>query len=197
MSRIDKDYLEHFHGHHIYLPTRTIYIGSIKDDDNGESGVDSLLSASVIKNLHVLDYKTDEPINIILNNPGGDWYHGMAIYDAIRHCKNYVTVTVFGHAMSMSSIILQAADERVIAPHTKIMIHDGWLGLEGEVGTVLKWAEEEKKVVTEMENLYLKRIQTKYPKFTRNKLRKLLERDTILTASEAIELGLADKLLGE
>lgn len=200
MSKIVKDDIDRLYDYDIYVPNRTIYMGSLESDiSEGESGVDAAMAERVIKGLHLLDNSAptgDKPITVIMNNPGGDWYHGMAIYDAIKACKNHVTVIVYGYAMSMGSIILQAADERVLAPNARMMIHYGTMGM-GDTHTKIfrKWADETKKIDKKMLEIYMDRIKVKHPNFSKSKLDEMCNFDTILTAEEAVELGLADKVL--
>jgi hypothetical protein len=58
------------------------------DMEMGESGTDAAMAERAIKNLHILDNASSEPITIITNNLGGSVFHGMAIYDAIKKYKN-------------------------------------------------------------------------------------------------------------
>ena len=184
------DDVEVFFDHGLYLPTRTIYMGE-------EDGTDYVMAERVIKRLHVLDAKQDAPIAILMNNDGGDEYHGQAIYDAILTCKNHVTITAFGHAMSMGSIILQAADERIMAPNAHMMIHYGtWEPpKESHPKVLTSWAEEGEKFDKWMVDLYLAKIKEKRPRYQRATLDKLLDFDTFLTAQETVDLGLADRLV--
>lgn len=139
--------------------TRTIYMGSAGYSyDESETGVDHFMAEFFIKGMHALESKNKKPITIIMNNPGGDWYHGMAIYDAIKYSECHCTIRVYGHAMSMGSIILQAADERVLMPNSRFMIHYGYDGKSGHAKIVYKWADEGKRVNWEMENLYLDKM---------------------------------------
>lgn len=198
-DRINRDDMDRFHDYNLYLPNRTIYLGSeLFDGDGGESGVDGLMAQRFIKNIKILSYSNKDPIHIILNNPGGDWYHGMAIYDSIVSSKCYVTVEVIGMAMSMGAVILQAANERVISPNSKFMMHYGSMGLEATHSKIFdKWSDENKKVNAEMEKIFMDKILKKHPSFKLKKLKEMLNYDTILTAQEAVELGLADKISGE
>lgn len=197
-KRINKDDTDRFHDYSLYIPKRTIYIGSEDHDlEHGESGTDGAMAERAIKNLTILEGISTEPIKIIMNNIGGDEYHGFAIYDAIKACDSFITIQIFGHAMSMGSIILQAADERVMSPTSKQMIHYGSWSVDGHAKSAQKWAEEYDKMDTWMEEMYLKRIKEKNLKFTMAKLQVLLDHDTFLTAQESIDLGLADKILGE
>jgi ATP-dependent Clp protease protease subunit len=197
MAKFIKDDIDRFHDYGVYSPSRTIYVGSEDIDLEGqESGTDAKMAEKVIKNLHILDATSNLPIVIIMSNPGGDWYHGMAIYDAIKACRSHVTVKVFGYAMSMGSIILQAADKRVMAPNARIMIHHGYMGMPSDHTKIFeKWATESKKISNEMVQIYLSKIKEKHPDFKKKKLDQMLNFDTILTAKEAVELGLADEMI--
>lgn len=197
-KRMNRDDLDKFHDYGIYLPTRTIYLGSFAyEDGGGESGVDFAMSERFIKNLSILEAISPDPITIIMNNPGGDWYHGIAIYDAIKNSHCEITIKVIGMAMSMGAVILQAADIRILYPNARFMIHYGTMGLGDTHAKVFqKWAKEDEKIGVEMETIFLNRIHEKHPSFNIKKLKKMLDYDTILNASETIALGLADKIEG-
>lgn len=223
--KFKKDDVDQFMDNHIYLPTRTIYMGSMSSSDEGESGTDYYMTETIIKALHILDnqdslsLKGEKPINIIMNNIGGDVYHGMAIYDAVSNCKNHVTIRVYGHAMSMGSIILQSADQRTMTKHSKIMIHYGHLGISEHPKTVFKWVDDSKKMNEIVEDIYLHRLQDKkitLEKYltlvgkqneipsgnaknkkifiTRKELQEMLNFDTIIDAETAFELNLIDRV---
>lgn len=198
-KRLNRDDVDKFHDYSLYVPTRTIYMGSenVSEDGEQEAGVNSTMAERQIKNLHILDAASEEPIMIVMNNPGGDVNHGLAIYDAIKACRSHVTVKVFGYAMSMGSIILQAADERIMSENASQMIHYGTMGIQSHVKTVYKHADESKRIDKWMETMYLNKIKEKNPHFTLARLQRMLHHDTFLTAKQSVELGLADKILGE
>ena len=152
------------------------------------------MSERIIKALHILDQK-NEAITIIMNNPGGDYYHGMAIYDAIKSCQSEITIKVYGMAMSMGAIILQAADHRIMSPNARFMIHYGYESFSGTAKNAQMWADEGKKLNTLVDNLFLEKIQEKHPTFKLDQLQKMLDPDTILNAQETVNLGLADDVL--
>lgn len=202
--RFKTDDIDKFFEYGLDLSTRTLYLGSASFDEDGEDiGVNGLLTERVIKGLHILDNadsKSDageKPITIIMNNVGGDEYHGLGIFDAITACKNFVEVKVFGHAMSMGSIILQAADRRVMSKNSRIMIHYGTWSYEGHAPTSYNWSEEGKRIDHWMEQLYLEKIKKSNgnSKFTLRKLREWLSVDTFLNAEEALQYGLIDDIL--
>lgn len=185
--------------HSIDEVTRTIFMHSNPSSDGEDYGVDHVMATNAIKALMYLDSRApdgDKPISIILNSPGGEEYHGLAIYDAIKTCKNHVKIFVFGMAASMASIILQAADERILAPNARIMIHYGTREEAGHAKIVSAWNKEYDKMDKEMEVLYLEKIREKKPSFTLKKLQEMLYFDTIFDAKKAMAYGLADEVLG-
>jgi ATP-dependent Clp protease protease subunit len=197
MAKPNNDVIAQFHDYGIYVPTRTLYMGSenvATESDFAESGCDAIMAERMIKNLHVLESLSKEPITIFCNNVGGDEYHCFAIYDSIKACKSHVTIKVRGHAMSAGSIILQAADERIISPSSRQMIHYGTWGVTDHSKTYQKWAEEGRKIDSWMENMYLERIKAKHPMFKLSKIQKMLDHDTFFNAQESVSIGLADKV---
>lgn len=196
-KRVNRDDIDKWHDSGVYIPTRHIYMGSEHSDSElGEGGCDYLMAERVIKNLHILESINKEPITILMNNIGGDEYHGFAMYDAIKLCESHITIKVLGHAMSMGSIILQAADERLMAPTSRQMIHYGTWGIHDHAKTAQKWAKEGEKIDKWMENMYLAKIQEKHPSFSLDDIKGMLDHDTFFTAQESVKLGLCDKVLG-
>lgn len=199
MKKSLKDEIDHFFDKDIYTPSRTVYLGSASYSiTEGESGTDGAMAERLIKALHLLEADApegDKPIVIIMNNPGGDFYHGLAIYDAIKACKNHVTIKVFGQAMSMGAVILQAADHRILAPNARIMIHYGSMSLTENSKTFIKWAEECKKTDSWMEELFLGKIRQKHPEYPLGKVKQMCSVDTILNPVESVNLGLADEIM--
>jgi len=184
MSRRNPENIQTFHISHLYTPTRTILMYGDVDIDMFEN---------VAKNLLILD-STEGTITIYLNSGGGDLTEAMAIYDMISNCKNYVRIIVVGQASSAASIILQAADERLMTENSYVMIHAGEEGTEGHPEIKKRWDAKLLKDNQWMEDLYLEKIKNKKPKFPRSKLAEMLKFDTILEAKESVEMGLADGL---
>jgi len=100
----------------------------------------------------------------------------------------------------MSSLIFQAADKRVMMPHSSFMFHDGYYGIEGTVKTVRSGIEFDKKNDIEMLNIYAEQMNKKGSKAGEgvSKIKKWLryqmdkKEDVYLTACETVDLGLAD-----
>jgi ATP-dependent Clp endopeptidase proteolytic subunit ClpP len=134
-------------------------MGSISNSNDGESGVDNAMAEFFVKGMHILETQNREKsINVIMNNPGGDWYHGMAIYDAILNSPCPCVIKVYGYAMSMGSVILQAASKRIMMPNSRFMIHYGYSGIYSHTKIVEKWSDENKRLNYEMENIYLDKM---------------------------------------
>lgn len=190
MSRPNREDLDRWFDYSVYAPKRLLYIG-----DGAEGEVDGDMHELAIKGLLFLDSWSDSPITIHLNTLGGDWYHGMGIYDTIRALRSHVTIIVAGSAMSMGSLILQAGDTRILSPHSCVMIHDGSEQLHADCKSVEAWAEQARKTRKRMYGIYLEKIRVKKPRFTLKQVEALCSHDTILDAEQAIAYGLADQVL--
>ena len=170
----------------LYVPTRTIsMVGEIDED----------LSKQMIKNLHILDNLNNEEITIIINSLGGDIFEGMSIFDSIKGCKSSVLIKICGSCMSMASIVSLAGDKIVATEHSKIMLHYGTVGFEGHPKIVKNWIKDSEQFDQWMKTQYLNKLKTKYPDFTEKNLDKWLDFDKILTADQALNLGLIDEVI--
>ena len=154
------------------------------------------MAERAIKNLHILDSQSDAPIEILMLNYGGEVIAGMAIYDAIMICSSFITIKVFGCASSMGSIILQAADKRLLAPNSEVMIHMGEAAYPGDhpenIDRQHKRAKEYDKWMIDM---YWGRIKESKPRYKRKDVENLCQFDSIFTPEKAIKFGLADEII--
>ena len=179
-----------------YLSTkRLVYVSSHDaemESGDGESGTDCQMSEFLIKAMTHLNSISNKPIVIHMNNVGGNWFHGMSIYDIIRASQSHVYGVCWGHAMSMGSIIIQACDSRIVAPHCTFMIHDGFETLNGTCKAVEAWAKYTTKLRKKMYEIYFSRMKLAKPRITIQKIEKLCSHDTIYTADEAVNQGLVD-----
>lgn len=194
MSKIKEDTFAGFFEYDFNLKTRTLYIGSTSSDSDV---YEVTRTEKVIKALHILENTApdgDKPINIILNHNGGDVYEALAIYDAIKNCKNTVNITVYGKAMSSGAIVLQAGDRRIMMPNSTLMVHYGYSAAEDHSKTVEKTINENARLDRLAEDLFLDRIKEKNPKYTKGKIKKLLTFDSYITAEDALSLGLIDEI---
>lgn len=195
MANRSKEELDRYFDYNLLTSQRLIYLGSHSYIDSIESGTDHAMCEYLIKALSYLEYEKNAPITIYANNLGGDWYHGMAMYDIIRATQCHITIVAWGYAMSMGSIILQAADTRILAPNCTIMIHDGNDDLSGPAKTIEAWAEQSKKLRKKMYQIYFSRMKDKNKGLTLKRIENMCSNDTIFTAQETIDIGLADWIL--
>jgi ATP-dependent Clp endopeptidase proteolytic subunit ClpP len=187
--KIVKESIDRFFDYDFHVETRTIYIGDGEDNQIGP-----LMAGRVIKALVLCNMTPDKPVRIILNTSGGSVFDGYAIFDAISASPCHVTIEVMGSAMSMGSIILQAADERIIHPNVVFMIHDGHESHEGiNVRDFERWAEYSKKIDRPRMYQILAEKSGKPAHYWEKKS----VNDYILTAEQVVEEGLADRVYGE
>ncbi|MBU0466889.1 MAG: ATP-dependent Clp protease proteolytic subunit [Nanoarchaeota archaeon] len=192
--RYTQNDIDNFFEWGINLKNRIIYLSSISSDVEGrEEGVNYEMAEYAIKGLALMG-NTKRRITILMNNIGGDWFHGMAIYDAIRRTQYHapVDIEVYGHAMSMGAVILQAGRKRLMHPNSALMIHDGRIGRDRDmhVRDAENWGKYESKMCDRMYDIFAER-SGHYRSFWK----KRCSRDTILTPEETVDWGLADGII--
>jgi ATP-dependent protease ClpP protease subunit len=147
---------------------------------------------------------SDDPILVHMKTCGGYWEEGMAIYQAIKSCPNYVTVLNYTHARSMSSLILLAADWRVMMPYSTFMMHKGTNVLVG-TGTQVDTDYHQVKIAEQqMLDIYVDAMVESliFEGKTRRQVQHWIERqmkareDVYFTAEEAVQHNLADIIFG-
>jgi len=167
------------------LRERIIFIGMPIDDH-----VASLTIAQLIF-LEAEDSQKD--INLYVNSPGGSVTAGMAIYDTMRYIKPDVATICVGMAASMGAILLAggAQGKRSALPHSKIMIHQPWIGgLQGQTTDIEIHAKEMLKT---RDSLY--KILAHHTGKTVEQITNDCDRDYFLTSEEAKEYKLIDNVL--
>lgn len=198
------DYDVDVKANHIYLTGNPDYI--ISADDTSEPGVEYTMSSKFIKNMNILmRTNPDQPIVIHMKTCGGDWSEGMAIHNMIKSCPVPVTILSYTHARSMSSIIFQAANKRVMMPDSYFMIHDGTYGIEGTVKQVNSSITFDNKSENRMLDIYAESLvrNGKFKGADRKRIKKHLrhlmdkKEDVFFTAKEALEYGFCDEIFGE
>lgn len=192
MPRYTKEDLDRYFDYNIFPPKRILFLGSHSDIEGVESGVNYEMFECFLKGLTYLDSIAETPITIHMNTDGGDWYHGMAMFRAVRACRSHVTIVAWGYACSMGSIILQAADTRIVAKDCVVMIHDGSEGMHADTKSFEAWGKQSERTRKEMYRMYLERMKVADPKTTIKKVEDMCSHDKIFTPEEAVEIGLAD-----
>lgn len=135
----------------------------------------------------------EQPFEIVLNSPGGDVLHGLALYDdliALRDQGHHITITVRGMAASMGGILLQAGDERVVGKNSHILIHEISTGAVGKLSEIEDEAAFCEKLSKQLLEILAER-STLTPTQIKRRWRKT---DWWITAEEAVEYGFADRI---
>ena len=167
--------------------------------------VEDQMANSVIAQLLFLESEDpDKDILLYINSPGGQVSAGLGIYDTMQFIKCDVSTVVIGQACSMGSFLAQAgaAGKRIVLPESRTMIHRVSSGTRGTSGTVhvqelqfedaLRSMEESKKVNRRLTELYVRHNTAGK---TYEEMSETMKFDTFLTATEAVEWGLADKVV--
>ena len=166
------------------LRERIIFLGTAIDDH-----VASLIIAQL---LFLEAEDPDKDINLYVNSPGGSVSAGLAIYDTMQFIKCDVSTICVGLAASMGAILLAGGSDnkRYALPHSKIMIHQPWIGgMQGQASDIEIHAKEMMKTRDSLYN-----ILAKHTGKTLEQITKDCDRDYFLTSDEAKEYRLIDKI---
>tara|TARA_R110002110_G_scaffold72991_5_gene193932 strand:+ start:970 stop:1647 length:678 start_codon:yes stop_codon:yes gene_type:complete len=199
--------LQSIHQHHINIQSREIYLHGNYLHDSDEPSIEYRMATTFIKNMQLLDSINNTSIIVHMHTGGGNWLDGMAIYNTIRFAKSPVTFIVYGRATSMSGVILQAADLRILTKDSEIMLHHGSIGVDGTSLSVKSAVEVNNASCKRMLELFaIRAVRANYFKEknytiqqTAKYINKKLEQkgDWYLSTKEAIDYGFADGTLGE
>ena len=155
---------------------------------------DNMANLIVAQMLYLESESPDKDINLYINSPGGAVTAGLAIYDTMQYIKADVKTIVMGQACSMGSFLAQAgeAGHRMMLPHARHMIHQpsgGARGMASDIEISYNEIMHYKKMLTE---LYVKH-NTKGKTF--DDFTKDMDRDTFMSAQEALDYGLIDRIV--
>jgi ATP-dependent Clp protease protease subunit len=136
----------------------------------------------------------DTDINFYINSPGGTVTSGMAIYDTMQYIKPAVSTIVMGQAASMGSFLANAGapGKRYILPNARHMIHQPLGGASGQASDIEIRAKEIVRIKRELTEIYVKH-NSKDKTF--DDFDKAMDRDNFMSSSEALEMGLVDKII--
>lgn len=129
-------------------------------------------------------------VTVNMNSPGGDMFEGLAIYNILREYKGHVTVKVLGLAASAASIIAMAADDLRVARSGFLMIHNGWTIAAGNRHQFREIADMMEPFDAAMGDIYSARTGSDL-----RSMQKLMDAETWIGGSAAVEQGFADSLL--
>ena len=131
-------------------------------------------------------------ISFYINSPGGVVTSGLSIYDTMQLIRCPVTTVCIGQAASMGSLLLTAGakDMRFALPNARIMVHQPSGGFQGQVTDILIHAKEVESLKKRLNEIYVKHTGRSY-----EDIHAALERDNFMTAEQAKEFGLIDKVI--
>lgn len=158
----------------------------------GEEITEATANVVVAQLLFLESEDPTKDISLYVNSPGGSVTAGLAIYDTMQYIKSDVQTICLGQAASMGALLLAAgtAGKRSILPSARVMIHQPWGGVNGQVSDIAIHARE---------LLRIKKLSIDYFALHTGKSRETiatdLERDFFFTAEEAVAYGLVDHIM--
>lgn len=165
---------------------------------------DNMANLIVAQMLYLESENPDKDINLYINSPGGMVTAGLAIYDTMQYIKPDICTIVMGQAASMGSFLAQAGTpgKRIVLQNSRTMIHRVSSGTPGTRGSVYvqelefedarRHFEESKNINRRLTELY---VQHNSQNKTYDEMAAVMKQDTFLTAEEALEWGLADRVV--
>ncbi len=165
------------------LEDRIIFLRDALDDD--------VANVVIAQMLFLAAKDPAKDISLYINSPGGSVTAGLAIYDTMRYVKCDVATICIGQAASMGAVLLTAGakGKRSALPNSRILLHQVWGGAQGQAADVKIQTEE----LLRMRDL-LTTILSDHTGKTKKKVAKDTDRDYFMSAEEAIEYGLIDRI---
>ena len=153
---------------------------------------DEIANLIVAQLLYLESEDPDKDIHLYINSPGGSVYSGLAIYDTMIHVKPDVSTFCLGMAASMAAVLLAAGEKgkRFALPHSRVMIHQPLGGFQGQASDIDIQAREILKIREELNQILQSHTGQKIEKIQSD-----TDRDRYLTATEAKEYGIIDKIV--
>lgn len=166
------------------LKDRIIFVGSAIDD-----GVANTVIAQL---LFLTAEDPDKDIHMYINSPGGSVTAGLAIYDTMQFIKPQVSTICTGFAASFGAILLLAGEKgkRFALPNSEIMIHQPHGGAQGQASDI---AISAKRILRNRERL--NQITSERTGQPLEKVERDMDRDYFMSAEEALEYGIIDKVI--
>jgi len=155
--------------------------------------VEDAMATSICMQLLFLEAQNpSKEIAMYINSPGGVVTSGMAIYDTMQFIKCPIATLCIGQAASMGSLLLTAGTKglRFALPNARIMVHQPSGGFSGQASDIERHAQDIIKMKRRLNEVYVKHTGQPY-----EKIETTLDRDHFMTAEEAREFGLIDRVL--
>jgi len=166
------------------LKDRILFLGTAIDDD--------VANIVVAQLLFLQSEDAEKEISLYINSPGGSVTAGMAIYDTMRFLKCPISTYCIGQAASMAAILVAAGAKgrRFALPNARIMIHQPSGGSEGQASDIAIQAREILRIRARLNEILAEHTGKSIKEVERD-----TDRDTFMTAKEAAEYGLIDKVV--
>jgi ATP-dependent Clp protease protease subunit len=166
------------------LNERIIFLGTPIDDQ--------IANLVVAQLLHLESEDPEKEISLYINSPGGSVYSGLAIYDTMQFIRPDVRTICVGIAMSMGALLLAGGAEgkRMALPNAKILIHQVSSGFSGQASDIEIHAREVIALRRSLDEIIAKHTGKPVEQVITD-----TERDYFLTAEEAAEYGIVDRVL--
>lgn len=144
--------------------------------------------------LHLESVNPEADIHLYINSPGGEVTAGLAIYDTMQFVKPDVSTIACGQVASMGSLLAQAGapGKRFMLPNARHMAHQPSGGAQGMASDMEITVKEIIKIKKNLTDIYVKHNSARK---TFEEFEKIMDRDTFMSAEEAVNFGLADKIL--
>ena len=153
---------------------------------------DGMANSIIARLLYMDSEDQSKDIYIYINSPGGSVTAGLAIYDTMQHVKSNIVTICVGLAASMGSFLLMAGSKgkRLALPHSRIMIHQPSGGTRGQATDIEIEAKEILRIRRQLNQIYATRTGQPI-----EKIEKDMDRDFFMSAEEAKQYGLIDKVI--
>ena len=153
---------------------------------------DAMASVIVAELLHLESQNPDQDIQLYINSPGGSVTAGMAIYDTMQYIKCDVSTICVGMAASMGAFLLAAGakGKRMALPNAEIMIHQPSAGTQGQITDMAIHLKRLESIKSKINHIMAENTGRSVEEVTA-----ACERDNFMSAEEALEFGLIDKII--
>ena len=163
---------------------RIIFLGTQVNDQSA-----NIIQAQL---LYLDSVDPEKDVALYINSPGGSVYAGLGIYDTMQYINSDVSTICTGMAASMAAVLMVAGEKgkRFALPHSRIMIHQPMGGMQGQVTDIKIHAERYLRIKENLNKMLADNTGKPLEVIQRD-----TERDNFMSAQEAMEYGLIDKVI--
>ena len=155
--------------------------------------IDNAVASQVISAIGQFETEGRGNIGLVMCSSGGTEASGWAIYDALCLSKCKIIGRCYGECMSIAMLVLQGCDSRLVSPNTRLMVHNGTIDLGSTSQDKISNVNREIETMTRM---YYEKLAEK-SELTVDRIKKLCDNETFMSAEEALKYGLIDGILGQ